>query len=432
MQPFTFDDDGSFKPQYRPSWVREQVLHFNRKLEPHFQKTKMKRMNLSPFAFYRGTSHLFWSDLSESDLLNRFGGGKGTRVWIGGDAHCDNFGSFTDATGRLVYDLNDFDEALTADYQFDLWRLGVSLVLVGRENKRDPKATRRMVLECARGYWREIKSCRWYENLRHAPWDEEQASQSLRHYLVHVRKHLGFPHMLERWTKPGKEGLRFKLQGNPDLEAVPPETSKKLAKALRGYAGNLQPWPMEKPRLFEIEDLVRRLNAGIGSEGHKRYYALVRVKENGAEPYRILDIKLELEADGWKTLPKKIRRKSEQLWDGDQALRVEMACRALARHPDPWLGRLELKGGAYLVRERSPYKGVLPGALLDEDAAYQLGGILARAHCRAKDSFAKKAFEAIKRDKKEFRKFVVELSHNYADQVVEDHLSFRAQTRSGK
>jgi Uncharacterized protein conserved in bacteria (DUF2252) len=96
----------------------------------------------------------------------------------------------------------------------------------------------------------------------------------------------------------------------------------------------------------------------------------------------------------------------------------------LSRYPDPWLGRLELQGEEYLVREKSPYQGVLPSAMLDGDAAYQLGAILTRAHCRAKKSFTKKAFNIIKEDRKAFRKQLSVLAHTYADQVELDYKSF--------
>ena len=381
-------------------------------------------MSQSPWAFFQGTNHLFWADLGESEWLDSFGGAKGTRTWISGDLHYGSFESFTDATGRLVYDLNNFGESIVADYQFDLWRLGVSLVLLGRKNKKNPKAVRRMVVECARGYWREVKSCRWYKSLSQAPWDEEQAGQSLRHYLAHARKHYGFPHMLERWTKSGKNGLVFKTQGSPDLEIIPQKIARKLEKALKDYALRLKPWPMEKPRVFEIESLARRLNLDPGSEGRKHYYALVRVREEAQNPYRILHIKQQLEPSAWDNLPKKSLRKTRKLCGNNQARRVELACRALSRHPDPWLGILEWKDDDYTIGEMSPYGGVMPDNMLDENAAYQLGGILARAHCRAKGSFAKKAFESIKKDKKGFRRLVADLSLAYADQVEEDYRSF--------
>ncbi len=381
-------------------------------------------MAQAPWDFFRGTNHLFWADLGKSAWLDSFGGKKGTRIWIVGDLHFGNFGSFTDSTGRLVYDLNNFDESIVADYQFDLWRLGVSLVLLGRKNKKNLKSLRGMALECARGYWREVKSCRWYKSLSQAPWDEEQAAQSLRHYLAHVRKYYGFSHLLEHWTKPGKNGLGFKTQGNPDLETIPKEMARKLEKALKDYALRLKPWPMEKPRVFEIESLARRLNNGPGTEGRKHYYALARVREEAQDPYRILQIKEQVEAGAWEHLPKKSLRKTRKLSGNSQSLRVELACRALSRNPDPWLGRLEWKGDDYTVGELSPYNGSLPDDRLDETTAYQLGGILARAHCRAKKSFAKNAFESIKKDKKRFRRLVADLSLAYADQVEEDYRGF--------
>ena len=426
METFTLNEDSSpraVKP--RPAWVREQIRHFNRKLEPRFREKKFTLMSQSPFSFFRGTNHLFWADFGNGSLLDAYGGGKGTRIWISGDLHCDNFGCFTDPTGRLVYDVNDFDESVMADYQFDLWRLGVSLVLAGPQNKKNPKNAARLAESCVKGYWCELKSCRWYDNLRNSHWDEEQSSQSLRHFLAHSRKHLGFPTLLERWTKTGKEGLRFKLPSNPDLEVVPKETAKKLEKGLVRYAQELRPWPMEKPRVFEVQDLARRLNAGIGSEGLRRYYALVRVKENGADPYRILDIKQQVEPSAWNYLSKKSRRKTRELCGDNQALRVDLANRALTRHPDPWLGQLELKEGDFTVRERSPFKDRLPLELLDDSSAYQMGAVLARAHCRAKDSFAKKAFDNIRGNKSAFRKLMVDISLAYAAQVESDFQGFR-------
>jgi uncharacterized protein (DUF2252 family) len=379
-------------------------------------------MSQSPFTFFRGTDHLFWADFGKSGLLEPFGGGKDTRLWISADLHCDNFGSFTDAAGRLVYGLNDFDESVVADYQYDLWRLGVSLVLAGRENHSS--STGKLVEACALGYWRELKRCRWYSDLRHAPWDEEQASGRLRHFLSHTRKHSGLQPMLERWTQTGKGGPRFKIQGNPDLKVLPEQTARKLEKSLVRYAEGLKPWPVEKPRLFEILDLARRMNAGIGSEGLQRYYALVRVKAEGDDAILILDIKQQVEPSPWNYLPQKSRKKTGELCGGHQGLRVDLACRALSLHPDPWLGHLKLRGDDFLVCPRSPYKGALSNAMIDGDTAYQLGAILARAHCRVKESFAKKAFHLIREDKKAFRRQIAALSHAYADQVELDYKAF--------
>ncbi|HVZ79189.1 MAG TPA: DUF2252 family protein [bacterium] len=426
MKPFDLPDDGKPTPSPdRPEWVRERIRRQDRPLEPRFRKAKWSLMARSPFFFFRGSNGLFWADLARSPLLEGFGGGKGTRLWVSGDAHCDNFGSFTDATGRLVYDLTDFDDGIVADYQMDLWRLAASLVLLGRGTGQGAKTQYRMAYEAARGYWQELKSCRWYENVRHGPWDEEQSSGSLRHFLSHVRDHYGFGKMLERWTKDGKGVPRFKIPGSKDLEALPRPLAKELEKTLRRYAGDLKPWPADKPRLFEVLDLARRLNGGIGSEGLRRFYALVRVSGKTEAPYRILEIKEQVRPGAWDHLPKRSRRKTQELAGKGQAARARSAEEALARQPDPWLGVLALGGGDFLVRERSPFKAVMPPEEVDEVAARQMGGILARAHCRAKDSFARKAFDLIRRDKKVFRRRVADIALAYADQVEADFKAFK-------
>jgi len=424
VEPFTLNADSTpATPRTRPSWVRDRIVRFDRKLDPQKRKLKWARMSQSPSVFFRQTGHLFWADFARSPLLDNFGGGKKTRLWINGDALIDHFTSLTDTSGRLVLDLAHFDGCVIADYQFDLFRLGVSLALNAMENRQNPKAVYRMVLEYARAYWREVKSCRWYENVRFSPWDEEQSSGSIRHFLAGIRKTRGYLQMLELWTKAGKAGLRFKTSGNgAELGVFPKEGAKKLEKALLWYAGDLKPWPGPKPRVFEVTDLALSSNDAMGS-----YWALVRVKEEGENPYRILELRREGEPHSWDFLPKKARRKTRDLCGDNQALRAELGCRALARSQDPWLGRLELKDGDYLVREKSPFEASLPGPMVDEGAAIQLGAILARAHCRAKDSFAKSAFEAIKADKKAFRKQVAEIALAYSAQVEADYQSFRSR-----
>jgi hypothetical protein len=49
-----------------------------------------------------------------------------------GDLHMENFGTWRDAEGRLVWGINDFDEAHAAPYTNDLTRLAASVLLAGR------------------------------------------------------------------------------------------------------------------------------------------------------------------------------------------------------------------------------------------------------------------------------------------------------------
>jgi hypothetical protein len=62
-----------------------------------------------------------------------------------GDVHIQNFGTWRDAEGRLVWGLNDFDEAAVLPYTNDLIRLCAS-VLIGLEGRQDPAEIAKAVL----------------------------------------------------------------------------------------------------------------------------------------------------------------------------------------------------------------------------------------------------------------------------------------------
>ena len=86
-------------------------------------------MAADPFAFYRGSACLFYADVARL----RTGGSTSAprRVWIQGDLHAENFGTYLDGDGVLVFDVNDFDEAYVAPWTWDLRRLVASLALLG-------------------------------------------------------------------------------------------------------------------------------------------------------------------------------------------------------------------------------------------------------------------------------------------------------------
>ena len=54
------------------------------------------------------------------------------RVLSIGDLHLENFGTWRDADGRLVWGVNDFDEAAVMPYVLDLVRLATSIQLAPR------------------------------------------------------------------------------------------------------------------------------------------------------------------------------------------------------------------------------------------------------------------------------------------------------------
>jgi uncharacterized protein (DUF2252 family) len=60
----------------------------------------------------------------------------GLEVVLCGDAHLANYGAFATPERRLVFDINDFDEAYPGPWEWDLKRLAASAVVAGREKGR--------------------------------------------------------------------------------------------------------------------------------------------------------------------------------------------------------------------------------------------------------------------------------------------------------
>ena len=98
---------------------------------------KYGRMLESPFAFLRGSAVVMASDLASTP-------DTGIDTMICGDAHISNFGLFATPERKLVFDINDFDEAYFGPWEWDLKRLVASVVVAGRGNGYSDKACRRM------------------------------------------------------------------------------------------------------------------------------------------------------------------------------------------------------------------------------------------------------------------------------------------------
>ena len=86
---------------------------------------KNKLLSDSPFVFLRG-SYWRWSEMIAEVCPDIMGA---PQVLAVGDIHLENFGTWRDAEGRLVWGVNDFDEAAEMPYGIDLVRLATSVAL---------------------------------------------------------------------------------------------------------------------------------------------------------------------------------------------------------------------------------------------------------------------------------------------------------------
>jgi hypothetical protein len=98
-------------------------------------RVKHRRMAEEPFAFLRATFYRWaqvWPQLCP-DLAGA------PRVLGVGDLHLENFGTWRDGEGRLIWGINDFDEATSLPYTNDLIRLCTSaLIAIGESQLETP------------------------------------------------------------------------------------------------------------------------------------------------------------------------------------------------------------------------------------------------------------------------------------------------------
>jgi hypothetical protein len=108
---------------------------------------KHEKMRENAFVFLRAT-YFRWAGTVEQacpDLASA------PPVLAVADAHLENFGTWRDADQRLVWGVNDFDEASVMPYPFDLVRLAASIRLAPDVDISNRKAAGRLLEGYARG-----------------------------------------------------------------------------------------------------------------------------------------------------------------------------------------------------------------------------------------------------------------------------------------
>src|SRR6516164_7467925 len=135
--------------EWKPGKNRPDLLKLlaesNKGRQEHLIPLRMGRMAASPFAFLRGSACIMAADLSTTPL-------SGIPVIIDGDAHLNNFGMYGTPLGEVVFDLNDFDEAILGPWEWDLKRLVASVNVAGRANGLNRRERDTAVKRCVKGY----------------------------------------------------------------------------------------------------------------------------------------------------------------------------------------------------------------------------------------------------------------------------------------
>ena len=353
---------------------------------------KYDRMAASPFGYFRGAVPVMAYDLS-------LRGNTAIPSQLCGDAHVRNLGAFGAPDGRLVFDINDFDETIAGPFEWDVKRMAASLILAGREtgakNLHCREAagvfleryrtmmhafTQMAVLEVARFQVRRLHS--------NAPVAEimqvaERATPM--HTLQSLTVAQGGAPARSAETSHSELPLRTEAKARifktmePDLTPVDGATARQVLDALPTYAESLLP---ERQRLlakYRALDVAFKL-VGTGSVGLRDY--CVYMQGNGAKDPLFLQIKEEARS----AYAPYVGQTPNSYHEGR---RVVEGQRAMQLQSDPFLGWTTIEGRDYLVRQLNDHKASvemdeLKSAGLLEYASV-CGEILARGHARSSD-----------------------------------------------
>lgn len=238
--------------------IIERIKKFNAPLLPDKVQLKYKAMTESPFRFFRGTCHLFYEDLARVKDFP-----VSPPVWICGDLHLENFGSFK-GNNRLVYfDLNDFDESMLAPLNWELARVLTSIYVAFDTLKLSKAEADGMVKLFLKKYTEVLQSGKAYYI------DPRTAGGIVSDFLIKVKKRKE-KDIIKKIAAPVHKQLRISINDQTHFDIKAPLKTE-LMQHLSSLMEKTGAWPNN----YKVKDAAFRV-AGTGSIGLKRYMFLLQ------------------------------------------------------------------------------------------------------------------------------------------------------------
>jgi len=360
---------------------------------------KYGRMLESPFAFLRGSAAVMAADLAGTPST-------GLQTMLCGDAHLSNFGVFATPERRLVFDINDFDEAFPGPWEWDLKRLAASAVVAGRDNGFSEKWCRQLATVVSETYQASMAKFAqaptldvWYYHvevdsvLNAFATSSKKGRKSAQRMVKKARAHT-HEQTMEKLTH--LEDGRHQINSNPPLlvpfremglekafseEDLKQITEKTVADTWAQYLDSLPPERRFLLQRYRLTDVALRVG-GVGSVGTR---CIIVLLEGGAENDALI---LQLKEAGPSVLETYLPKHREY----QHAERVVVGQRLMQANSDIFLGwhKAEISGRDYYWRQLKDMKGSLEVADMDEAGLQTYLKVcsvcLARAHARTGDA----------------------------------------------
>ncbi len=320
---------------------------------------KYRRMAEDAFAFFRGSGHLFHADFPRG--LKRF-----PTVWLNGDLHLENFGTYRGENRLTYFDIGDFDEGALGPASRDLLRFLTALHLAAPLLEITAAKAGQLTKTYLAAYRDALSSGKplWLE--RHL------AKGLIGDLMLKLDKRLvegpdgsawlrsritGFPARKKPHQKqaggnfgPDKDTRRLRVDTGKGMPA--PKTARRaIEKAIRRIAWQQRSLGHGK---WQILDVTWRI-AGLGTLGLPRFAILIRVSPNREggialtteRDLLLLDLKLQPGSAMAPHLKKQPRFASQ----ADRVVAIENRLQAIS---PAFLTAIQIDGQNYTLRELQP------------------------------------------------------------------------------
>lgn len=400
---------------------------------PELVGLRCERMRQSPFTFYRGTAAIQAADLARDPVT-------GAHVVISGDAHLSNFGFYRSPQRTLVFDMNDFDEAAVAPWEWDVKRLVASVVVAARARGASAADAERAAVDTAGTYRTAIRRFdglpaldRYYASI---DLDTGVAPPpSLAGVVRAARKaakRRTSSRVIARTTIPGPDGGRRFREDPPVATHVGPEILEVVERLYAEYLLTVRADIALLLTKYRVDDIVRRV-VGVGSVGTRCY--ILALSGPDGEPL-VMQVKEAGQAVAYSHggMPgESLPGMREERAVAEPGYRVVSGQRILQAVSDPFLGYLENNGRAFYVRQFRDGNSSVEVEQLDAEGfrwyAMSCAWALARGHAQ---SPALPYIAGYLGGSSAFDRAVARWGAAYADQAEADHALFDRAVREGR
>src|ERR1039457_5394046 len=343
---------------------------------PALIKLKYELMELSPFGYFRGAVPVMAADLAVLPST-------GIVSQLCGDAHVRNLGAYAAPDGRLVFDINDFDETIRGPFEWDLKRMAASVTLAGRGSGHKESSARQAVEKCIERYAAQMRAFAEMPGIEVGRYQVHRLGQAEPVHNALVKAERATPqHTLEQLTQPASTQpgapRRFK-EMKPTLTRVTGAQAAAVLASLGPYREMLEPHRQHLLSFYRPVDVAFKV-VGTGSVGLRDY--CVYFEGNGPGDPLFLQIKEEPASAYTPWLPDAhpTHHNGKRTAEGQRAMQLQS---------DPFLGWTHIGGRQYLVRQLNDHKGSIA---IEDLAGVNLkayaevcGELLARGHARSGD-----------------------------------------------